>query len=509
MSLLPRDSIKVIAESVGIENLSNEVAVGLASDVEYRLREIIQEAIKFMRHSKREKMTTEDVNNALRLRNVETLYGFSGNEPLKFVKAVGTKDLFFIDDREIDFTEIIASPLPEAPRESSLSAHWLAVEGVQPAIPQNPTLQIETGDAALKRKRAAAAESDLQVRPIVKHTLSKELQLYYEKITKAVKGTSEKVATAALNSLATDPGIQQLLPYFTQFISDEVTHNLHNLAYLKNLMRMVRALLQSNNLHIEPYLHQLMPPILTCLVGRRLCENPNEDHWELRDYAASLVALICLRFGKAYTNLQPRITKTLINAFLDLSRPLTTHYGAIVGLSSLGHYVTQLLILPNLKSYLTLLEPELNGTNAIRRLEAKKCYGALLKAAGRYLEQSTSAAYAAARSPAVKKEKEDDAESNGKEDGMEMEDGSGESEKESKKGKEKVKEEKQSNGSAAEGIPPAIPAAIVPPPEHRAALEKLMPDLTTHYRELFDIFGESLSSYLFQGVSAPICDAFL
>ena len=42
MSLLPRDSIKVIAESVGIENLSNEVAVGLASDVEYRLREIIQ-----------------------------------------------------------------------------------------------------------------------------------------------------------------------------------------------------------------------------------------------------------------------------------------------------------------------------------------------------------------------------------------------------------------------------------------------------------------------------------
>lgn len=94
MSLLSRESIKIIAESVGIENLSNEVAIGLASDVEYRLREIIQasfgrhsyrlnfgdtfffvvwmqEAIKFMRHSKRERMTTEDINNALRLRNVE------------------------------------------------------------------------------------------------------------------------------------------------------------------------------------------------------------------------------------------------------------------------------------------------------------------------------------------------------------------------------------------------------------------------------------------------------
>lgn len=44
--------------------------------------------------------------------------------------------------------------------------------------------------AALKRKRAASAESDVQVRPIVKHTLSKELQLYYEKITKAVRSKS-------------------------------------------------------------------------------------------------------------------------------------------------------------------------------------------------------------------------------------------------------------------------------------------------------------------------------
>lgn len=63
------------------------------------------------------------------------------------VWAVGTKDLFFIDDRELDFSEIISSPLPDAPRETSLAAHWLAIEGVQPAIPQNPTIQVDTADA--------------------------------------------------------------------------------------------------------------------------------------------------------------------------------------------------------------------------------------------------------------------------------------------------------------------------------------------------------------------------
>ncbi len=89
-------------------------------------------------------------------------------------------------------------------------------------------------------------------------------------------------------------------------------------------------------------------------------------------------ALSYTRFGSAYLNLQPRITKTLLHAFADLTRPLTTHYGAIVGLSALGHYVIQLLILPNLRAYVKLLEPELNSESPIRRTEARKCYGALL-----------------------------------------------------------------------------------------------------------------------------------
>jgi len=76
--------------------------------------------------------------------------------------------------------------------------------------------------------------------------------------------------------------------------------------------------------------------------------------------------------------LQPRITKTLLDALLDLSKPLTTHYGAIVGLSALGHYVIQLLVLPNLKTYIKLLEPELNSAAPIKRMEARKCFEALL-----------------------------------------------------------------------------------------------------------------------------------
>jgi transcription initiation factor TFIID subunit 6 len=70
-SVLPKESLKIIAESAGVTNLSDELAQVMVADVEYRLREVAAEAIKFMKHSKRSRMTTEDVNNALRLRNIE------------------------------------------------------------------------------------------------------------------------------------------------------------------------------------------------------------------------------------------------------------------------------------------------------------------------------------------------------------------------------------------------------------------------------------------------------
>ena len=161
---------------------------------------------------------------------------------------------------------------------------------------------------------------------------------------------------------------------------------MHNLPLLRSLMQLASCLVSSPHLHIEPYLHQLMPWILTCLVGRRLCANPLEDHWSLRDFCAKLVAAICSRFGSAYRSLQPRITKTLTRAFLDPRRPLTTHYGAITGLQALGQHVTKTLILPHLPVYLKLLETVLvTAVNPTKRMEATNCYAALLHAAGQYV----------------------------------------------------------------------------------------------------------------------------
>jgi len=87
------DSIKVIAETVGIANLKGEVAEALAADVEYRLRDLVQEALKFMKHGRRETLSTDDINFALRLRSAEPLYGFASGDAPRFCRATGASDV--------------------------------------------------------------------------------------------------------------------------------------------------------------------------------------------------------------------------------------------------------------------------------------------------------------------------------------------------------------------------------------------------------------------------------
>ncbi|GAV62413.1 TAF domain-containing protein/DUF1546 domain-containing protein [Cephalotus follicularis] len=385
MTIVAKETIEVIAQSIGINNLSPDVALALAPDVEYRMREIMQEAIKCMRHSKRTKLTTDDVDGALNLRNVEPIYGFASGGPLQFKKAIGHRDLFYLDDKDVDFREVIEAPLPKAPLDTALVCHWLAIEGIQPAIPENAPVEVIAAPAdgkSYEQKDGPPVEIKLPV----KHILSRELQLYFDKITELALSRSDTVLfKQALLSLATDSGLHPLVPYFTYFIADEVSRGLNDYSLLFALMRVVWSLLQNPHIHIEPYLHQLMPSVVTCLVARRVGNRSTDNHWELRDFTANLSAAICKRFGHVYSSLQTRLTRTLLNTILDPRRALTQQYGAIQGLAALGPNVVRLLILPNLRPYLQLLEPETlfeTQRNGMKRHEAWRVYGALLCAAG-------------------------------------------------------------------------------------------------------------------------------
>lgn len=73
-SSLSIDSMKVIAETVGIATLGDDAAKELADDVTYRLKVIVQDAMKFMHHSKRQKLSITDIDHALKIKNIEVYY---------------------------------------------------------------------------------------------------------------------------------------------------------------------------------------------------------------------------------------------------------------------------------------------------------------------------------------------------------------------------------------------------------------------------------------------------
>ena len=67
MSILQQDRelLTSFAESVGLSKLDNEIEDLLLSDLESKMLEIVQEAKKFMRHSKRDILKTEDIKHAM------------------------------------------------------------------------------------------------------------------------------------------------------------------------------------------------------------------------------------------------------------------------------------------------------------------------------------------------------------------------------------------------------------------------------------------------------------
>lgn len=245
-----------------------------------------------MRHARRTTLTTSDIDQALRVLNIEPLYGHFPHNPPNFRRALPLPQLpsagtvYFVEDEEIDFDRVLREEKLTLPKGPSWTAHWLAVEGVQPLIPENPPAipkDATTGDVEMNGKSPARPPNSIfpptppssdrpspiqggskkQPQQLVKQVLSRELQLYYTRLTSALLPTGppdDAKRVAALVSLRNDAGLQALLPYLVRWVGEGVVNALKGgvqsegeAKTLGVLLDVIGAILDNSTLFVEPY----------------------------------------------------------------------------------------------------------------------------------------------------------------------------------------------------------------------------------------------------------------
>uniref|UniRef100_A0A6S8RS04 TAF6 C-terminal HEAT repeat domain-containing protein n=1 Tax=Ditylum brightwellii TaxID=49249 RepID=A0A6S8RS04_9STRA len=408
----------------------------LSNLVEDHITSLVREAACVQRHAKRarfyqqsnerggrirRRLHADDVNLALQWRGSEKLYATNAGGIIS-PEGVSERNQVRIDLNEYVRSEMSTQP----PNEIGLTVHWLAVDGIQPNVPQNPPLQetaamvggpggrivhrvlddddenegskrINNGygrkgaaSASTAIRTTTASPSGVSIRQLLPRLLSEELQLYFTRITIAVeRGTMDQQA-AALASVAKDAGTQELVPFFSRFVSRQILEMVGKTDTCRTLVRLADALISNPNLHLGLHLHQMLPALITCVVARRLSSRPFDDHWGLREEAARTLVKACNAFGDQYTALKARVIKTLCEA-MSPDKPLSTQYGGMAGLSLFGPKTVDAFILPLAKGNWEKWEKALesqgynNSADFERRFEIQQCQHALLNALGIFM----------------------------------------------------------------------------------------------------------------------------
>ncbi|CAH8866737.1 unnamed protein product [Trichobilharzia szidati] len=363
------DVATLCADMCGVSDLSQSAANLLQKNLNHIARLLVHQILRVMEQSRRDSPQASDIDLASVLIGLENPFGTSTANFLPVrtggrtaSSGPGGKVFFIRPDKEIDVKALILREPAGVVYDVSLVAHWLSVNGKQPTSPQNPPpdflsrmallnnsfgsnkqndkrmgvdsdnndgdalneKQSKTSSQNNREKIDTASTSPSHPRKVLAlsverrpHEISQEVMIYFREITEACVGANETRRHEALENATLDPGLQPLLPHLMTFITEGVRINVtnHNLAILIYLMRLVKALIDNPHISLEPYLHLLVPTVITCVLNRQLCAKPlTDNHWALRDFAAKQLITLCNRHNTSSNELHSRVTRELSRA---------------------------------------------------------------------------------------------------------------------------------------------------------------------------------------------------
>jgi transcription initiation factor TFIID subunit 6 len=175
-----------------------------------------------------------------------------------------TGTIYVLEDEEIDLTKVLKARLPEVPmdvtytgsylfsfllsikfrlvllqltgsrsKEFNLRFHKTPLQQVRYSSPFShkshhfmiPLTELKAISQAShpQLSKTSTTTTSTTIRPLVRHTLSKELQLYFTRLTGSALSNDGAARMAAVSSLESDSGLHQLVPYLCKWFATEVS----------------------------------------------------------------------------------------------------------------------------------------------------------------------------------------------------------------------------------------------------------------------------------------------
>ncbi|EPB76923.1 hypothetical protein ANCCEY_03959 [Ancylostoma ceylanicum] len=388
--------VRIVGDSVGVVNLTPAALQCLADKLTQVMTRCSMAARQFATHGRRKTVKVEDLEFSLRSLGLPMPIGaLTRSLPsVRQLRMPGGEQLYVREDMDLDVPPLTQPPQVKVPVKRHIRVHWIRVDSEEEPPPEKKAKKIMQGagvptldlPAALRKRTPLPSESgapsvsyrlaaqgvpkkeQILIKPSFVEPLSVEQQIYLKEIVEACVGQDDRKRQQALQSLERDTGIQ---------IRCNIVHRC--LSMLIYVVRMMRAVAVNKSVKLDGVLHEFLPSLMSCMLGRVVCTRPESDnHWALRDFAGKTLITIIKDHGTKDT--RRRAFRAVKRIFDEPSSSYSMIYGTITTLLEFATPVERIRLHPR---FMILLERTRTAAatsgDQQERIEAHKLHASLTK----------------------------------------------------------------------------------------------------------------------------------